>query len=693
MLRVAPITEEKRARNVALAGLALQLLLTATVLLMWLTTHSRAALLTALFMSTGLLIWIPLIIIYEQRRRVAREALESEQLREERAAGAVTGLFELEGEEFLVAQRRLRWLYRWLLPFFVLLAIADLLINYWQTWPLLATSAWNHEAWPSVRGAKLAMFCIGGVAFVAFLFSRYTAGMARIHHWRMLKSGSVFLFGNALAALALVPCLALADTIPIPERILAQVIGVVLLLLGLEFMVNFVLDFYRPRAAGQEIRPAFESRLLALVSDPGDIARSIADAVNYQFGFEVSSTWFYRTLQQNVVRMAAVAVSLLLLMSCMVIVDAHQMGVKERWGRRLEPSLEPGLHFKWPWPVERVFRVDVGLVKELSIWTPKGSQEKEEDRHLVTWTEEHPFISSIDLIVATPELTRLSEIEQEDQGTDVAVSILRVAMPVQYRIRKDGLIDYLYNYEDPQALLRDIAQRELVKQAVSFDYQRIMAEQRETVSHQLQEDIQARCDDMRLGLEIVFVGLHDIHPPTESQVAATFQKVATAEQQRQALIQRAEIDYAKTLIDTAGDVGRALYIDEIIRRRSALPVEDTTGRQAADDEFRRYMLGDAQTGVQPIRGNSGQILAEARAQAVRMTSEAAAKAATFELELAAYQASPELYMTRKLLQAVSSELDHIRKYVLVVNPETTQVVIELDETQAGGLEILDTQKK
>jgi hypothetical protein len=76
-----------------------------------------------------------------------------------------------------------------------------------------------------------------------------------------------------------------------------------------------------------------------------------------------------------------------------------------------------------------------------------------------------------------------------------------------------------------------------------------------------------------------------------------------------------------------------------------------------------------------------------------MTSEAAAKAATFELELAAYQASPELYMTRKLLQAVSSELDHIRKYVLVVNPETTQVVIELDETQAGGLEILDTQKK
>ena len=37
--------------------------------------------------------------------------------------------------------------------------------------------------------------------------------------------------------------------------------------------------------------------------------------------------------------------------------------------------------------------------------------------------------------------------------------------------------------------------------------------------------------------------------------------------------------------------------------------------------------------------------------------------------------------------------EQARKYVLVVNPETTQVVIELDETQAGGLEILDTQKK
>ena len=37
---------------------------------------------------------------------------------------------------------------------------------------------------------------------------------------------------------------------------------------------------------------------LQSIAEPGRIGSSIADALNYQFGFEVSKTWFYQLLSR-----------------------------------------------------------------------------------------------------------------------------------------------------------------------------------------------------------------------------------------------------------------------------------------------------------------------------------------------------------------------------------------------------------
>ena len=84
-----------------------------------------------------------------------------------------------------------------------------------------------------------------------------------------------------------------------------------------------------------------------------------------------------------------------------------------------------------------------------------------------------------------------------------------------------------------------------------------MGGQRAEVTGVLETFVQKKCDEMALGLEIVFVGLQDVHPPTENDGAAAFQKVATAEQRRDTLIEAARVDYAKELVGVAGRVRRA----------------------------------------------------------------------------------------------------------------------------------------
>lgn len=700
-MRIGAITAEKRARNVSIVGLMLQLALALSLLLVYSINHSAATYAAARLTFGGIFIWLALWMLYQQRRRVAEESLETERLKQQRDSAGTESIFDLEEEDFLVARRRLQWMHRWLLPSFVVLAVFYLLGGHFVAWPMaLFGRIADDEIWGQINHASLSMLIVAGIAFISFLFSRYVGGMAREPEYRLLRAGSIFLFASALVCLLVTICLGLASTgMSIPERVLAIATRYLMVLVGLEFLANFVLDFYRPRVADGLTRPAFESRLIGLISEPGGIAKSIADAVNYQFGFEVSATWFYKMLERAVVPLAALSILVLVGMSSVVVVDADQLAVIERFGRRLsEEPVKPGLHFKCPWPIDQARKATVTLVQEMIIGeVGKGEEPELEEgaERVITWTEEHNFVPFVDVLVATPDAPLpggQTRGEADEGGGAVAVSILRMSMAVHYRVKDDaaGFFDYLYNYENPQAMLRDIAYRELVKQAVHFDYQKIMGEQRAEVTEKLETFIQKKCDAMALGLEIVFVGLQDVHPPTENDVAATFQKVATAEQQRDTLIEAARVDYAKELVGVAGHVRRAEKLYALIQEKDQLGAQDSERLAAVERDLERYTRGDLDAGILPVLGEAGQRIQLARADAEDEISRALAKVNTFRLERVAFEASPRLYKMRKVLAALSQELDGVRKYVVIVDPENTSVIIEYDERETSGLEIIES---
>ena len=684
---------ERRARSVALIGLVFQILITAffSVLAAWSGSEAMWAL--TQMTGVGILIWLTIVLVYHQRVLVQEESFESEQLRREREAGLISAtVFDLEDEALLLARRRLRWMYRWVLPIAAVLIIAALAASTLATWNWGLTQPISGFEWKTIQQADLLVWFLGGCAFLCFLLSRYAIGMARQPEWQMLRAGAAYLMGMTLAAVAMVAVLGAmlmsekGTPWVIPEHVLAYVLRYLMLALAVEFALNLVLDFYRPRQPDEEPRPAFDSRLLGLFTEPGGIARSIAEAINYQFGFEVSSTWFYKLIERSAVPLVGFSMFCLLMASCLVFVGQEERVVVERYGRRLGTDLGSGLHVKLPWPIDKAFPVGIERVHDLQIGMKPAEEKTAPTEELILWTNKHAQEPHLLVLVATPKLaeflagppgaatrpasapavaaTRPSEGGKMAESSEaVSVSLLRVALRIEYQIL--DAYRWLTGYQNPGKMLEAIANREIIQYFASADVPGVLGQQRGPIENELRQAIQKAADKADLGVKVVYLGLQGVHPPEAA--AEAFQDVVGAEQKKTATIRSAWSDYNKKLSEAAGDVGRAEQLDKAIRLTNRLtadpkapPAQVEAARQRRDVLF----LGDQAQGIRPVGGQAISRIAQARADRWRLENEAHGRAVTFEQEMALKKAAPEVYTLRRYLTAVADSVKGIRKYVI-----------------------------
>jgi len=286
----------KRATSVALLGLAIQLGLGLALLVFSQLARDAASLTASLYILLGAAIWLSLAVVYDQHRRERIEAMEAESLAA--ISARQSAVFEENAEDLRVAAKRLAWMHRVLLPG-ISLALAAVLIGVglwrFKGGQTLASAdsvsliASHYRNWAIALGI--------GAAVAGFIFARFVSGMAKQRVWANLRAGAAAAVGAALMGLAIVVSqfvvYAGSDAV---ARYLPAILPVVMIVLGGEIVLNFLLDIYRPRVPGEIPRPAFDSRILGFVAAPDKIAESIGGAINYQFGFNVTGSWFYQLL-------------------------------------------------------------------------------------------------------------------------------------------------------------------------------------------------------------------------------------------------------------------------------------------------------------------------------------------------------------------------------------------------------------
>lgn len=699
---------DRRPEHVAGLGFLLQGAAFGVILGIGLWAKSDAVLTVARLILAGIPVWGMLYLAFKQARRVRSEELETAELLRSRQTGLDSGIFEVDQEALLLERGRLQWLVKWLLPGTTVLVTAYLLAGNWVLWHWNLANAFDKGAIRHTEQPTLVMWFVVAVGFLCFLYARYALALARLPEWRVLHAGASFMAGNALVCLALVIALMAGTSIEWAEPLLAYVIRVVLIVLGIEFAVNLILDFYRPRSPGEIPRPSFDSRLLGLISEPGGVAKSIADAVNYQFGFEVSSTWFYQLLQRWMLPLTLMTALLVVLLSGVVMVDADEAAVVERLGRLMRTPttvLEPGLHLKWPYPFDVLYRAPVRRMNEMVIGEAAEADD-EDPKKAIVWTEAHDYVPELLLPVASQQLVKLSPQEQGEGGaslksTDSApVSLIMVSVPMTYRIK--NIEAYLHTHLEPLKVMEAVAYQYLSEYAAGVDVDQLIGPGREQFNIELKKLIQARLDQLNVGVEVAFVGIRGAHPPNQEGVAQAFQDVISAQIKSAATVYAAIGEAQRILTAVAGTESRAKLLDEAIAERDqiAQAASDKAGKRreeglaekvqendpafaAAQRRVDQLFQGDSTQGLAPMSGRAAAVIARAQADTREWVGTESVKAQSFKTEVAAFNASPTLYAHRKLLE-VYEGMDWVRKYLIIGDP--SNVIFEYETSEQGGLD-------
>jgi regulator of protease activity HflC (stomatin/prohibitin superfamily) len=702
---------ERRAQLVGVFGLVIQLGLFGVAVWLGAWFDSDAVRALSLHLLGGGLIWVAIVLVFTQRRQSRLEDLETETLKQTQKAGQATHIFDVADEKFLLARRRLAWTQKFILPLItVLLALYHILgpILFWN-W----TTPLEDESWRRVADPFPPLLFAGGVAFVSFVYARYVIGMSRFRHWRLLRAGGSYLIGNALSAVLLVVAFAVSGSEAAKhwvEPAAVRVIGVGVLLLGIELVVNFILEFYRPRRREEASRPAFDSRLLGLFGEPGGVVRSIAETVNYQFGFEVSGTWVYRLIQRSVFPLTALTALVLILLSSVVIIDVDEEAYIERFGRLVQKESEPlppGLHFKFPWPVDRTVRTRVDTLRTLTIGELHEAAHGDEHghgaeegvdtaSHPILWTEEHDFNKEMLTLVASPYSDSVSlepsgSPEGAQRSRSVSVSLLMISVQVEYEIA--SAFDFAYRYADPEKVIESIAYQELADYAAGVDATSLMGVERESFTPRMQATLQNRVEEMQLGIHISNVMLQDVHPPSEQDVASTFQNVVAAEIHKSATIEAARGHAERTLTLVAGSASRAHAIDKAIQEMDRLNLMTLTqsgsdakaGRSVAESRVDDLLFGNAGRWLAPASGAVASVIAGARADRSTRLSDAESKQRQYVADAAAFEASPELFKTRRYLSTFGRILGRVRK--VIVTGDSSNVIVEWNSQSKASLDL------
>ncbi len=719
----------QQATRIAGLGLLLQLAIGLVLLIFGRAADSTAFTFASLYALGGVLLWASLVVTFHQHRLAAVERMEADELRDQRGGTVFEGERALDAA---VAERRLRQMHAVMLPVVSLVLAAGLGLGGFLTLRAMqaADDALSGAASFSVGGGsgwQLAV-CVA-LSLVAFILSRFVAGMSRQPVWQSLRGGAGYMVGTALLLLAIGAGLVF-NVFERPGVLEGVVygIGVFQIFVAAEIVLNFILNLYRPRRKGELPRPAFDSRVLSLFAAPDNIVRSINEAVNYQFGFDISSSWGYQLLLRSVAWLTVLGAGVLVLLSCVVVVPPGQQAVKLRGGAVVGDVYEGTVMFKLPWPFETAQIYEVSQIRSLvlgpkplpvskvNIWTGDAVQDPDRYPYIVA----APTLSAQALrtlaaddtssagsgagsgstgaqVTGAPTVAPPAGADAGVQAVTQQFALVEADLIMKYRIKPDGLRSWLdfcngvrlrkSPLDMRERTLRDMAMREVTQYLATQPMDTVMSPRGDSLVKTLQQRIQTAYDQAKTGVEVVAVQVPVLRPPSgESQ--GMFEEISIDVQNARKVMDEAERTVNTTMATLIG--GREQAANAVTAIEQLRMTEREKGESSPEAMEQRAAVENMLLGA---RAQTASVIARARARRWGIVMDAAGNAAEVLGQSPSYRAAPEIYKQRRTMEVLSAALSGVRvKYLLGAGAESAAVDITMQQPEAG-LNIADYLEK
>ena len=633
--------EQQNSKKLGFINGLVLLVVTIAALFLALKAGSTVGLAGVVLLSIGTLISF---LGFIQSHLIDRERVEALEMQELDRTQGNESLFAGAAEDAYPARNARRQFEKWVVPAFSVLVLIGQALGLW--WIYGELKDWTGG--PTPDGAVLSIMFFGLFMVVLFMMGKYSAGLARMDGQELLRPGANYmLLGSVISAAAVLAQAASFFGYSAWDKGITWVVFAVIAVSALENLVTLVLEIYRPRLDDKKARLLYDSRLIGLLGQPGGLVSTATQALDYQFGFKVSETWFYKYLEQKLALIIAIQVVVLFLSSSFVVIQQNEEAFLERFGKRNDHLL-PGFSFKLPWPIDKVYRYKTKKIQNFVLGVldkdeaAKPNSGDPEDVQVLLWTSQHNHGSSKDpeqnynMIVASSDVL-LNTVASDS----VPVNLLTVSIPVQYRI--NNLTNWVYNTDNAGSMLQKLSMRAVTRYLIGVDINELMGPGRTKAQEELKKDIQQQVDIQQLGAEIVFVGLQDIHPP-----------VGQTEQSK-----------------ASGGVA------ESYEKVNVAQLHSETNRLGA----LQYKAGK----VPQARGAASELLAKARSESTNKVAKAKAEAGRFDQQMSAFNAAPSVYKTRSKLDAFQRATKGVRKYILSDPANRDIINLELQDKLRSDL--------
>lgn len=502
--------------------------------------------------------------------------------------------------------------------------ITVILILFWQQWKV------RIEIPKPVNPLQIAFIEVVLMLIGAF-GGAFCIGQSRDKTFRWLRAvGSWLIAGFVVSLLGLISamCYSYYGQVEV-DKVIARSIMIFFIILDVELVINFVTEFYRPRTI-EEVRPVYESRILALFTEPGGVMRNISDTLDYQFGFKISKTTLYFFLERAIIPMILVWLLILWCFTGFYEVKHNEVGFFETFGRASERVYEPGVYFRWPYPIGNMKTISCDIVHQVRIGAELEMKNgRAVQPQVITWTKKH-YKKEKNYLVAVKRRNK------DENITVGAVSIIEASIPIDFTINKSKVRQYLYGTIDPKKMVKNIGEQIVSRYFCSVNLLGVMSEGRQKTTEDLIKLVQAKCDEENLGVKIVSVNVQDVHPPVE-KVAPAFQDVINAQENMET------------------------------EKLKGLEYKITT-LPAAESEALK-------------------IVTEAKSYSYNVKTVAQAEAGRFLKQLISFRIMPEMFKLRTYLDFFEQDCGNIRKYIF--SKSVPYEVYEINLEEKTRLDLLD----
>jgi regulator of protease activity HflC (stomatin/prohibitin superfamily) len=245
--------------------------------------------------------------------------------------------------------------------------------------------------------------------------------------------------------------------------------------------------------------------VLAMFGSRPNALGSLLDWAERRLGIDLRSSWALTVLRRSVEPLILGLCLLGWLTTSLTIVGLDEEGLVERFGVAVPGTLKPGIHVRWPWPIDSVARLPVQRVQELTVGHEGAEEGEVEGPEDVLWARQH----------AANEYTLLL-----GDGRD----LITVDAAVQFRIVDARA--WRYHSQNPADALRAIAHRAVMRTTVNRTLAEALSENLVAMTARMKSMVQDEANALDLGVEILGFTVGGMHPPVA--VAPAYQAVVSA---------------------------------------------------------------------------------------------------------------------------------------------------------------------